>query len=669
MNQPARWILFSLGLLLFALALWKTYENATPPDEIRVVEGYKAWDEETLAIADTLPVQDGGRVKPLTTYAGFTMLRINGARSMKVTPEEGGETIKIKPLAWLMDTFFRPQYSIQMPSFRIEDSEILRAIGVEPGDRRDRYSYEDLEPGRDRLFELARGYGDIPAKRRDPMEKQIIALATNVQTYEQLLGTFGMARGGLVMDSLGGEGDEPRRADVSSVMATAEVIQGVLQRSQAEKTPIPGHVQSLLEQVINGANSSKFGLFVFPPGNKEDTKWLSPGERVMNVMQMTTREAEQSVEDIALMEGASRALAESEAMFRKELGVFKDSVVERAEARGEYQQVPLEADYYKMNWFLYALAFFLMGTVLAIGMWMTGRNLAGTIFKWGVWAMSLSGLVFVIIPIVKRCIIMQRPPVGNLYDTIIFICAAVIILGALIELLTKRRFALGMLPISGVMLILLARMFEVGDAKDHMDPLVAVLRSNYWLTTHVISITLGYAAGLVTAFLGMIYVLLRGLRLDGGDKDLRRSLTRALYGMVCVTLFLSLVGTVLGGIWANDSWGRFWGWDPKENGALLIVLANLAILHARMGGYLREWGLHLAGIFMAAIVTFSWWGVNLLETGLHSYGFSDGGHFYTGLIYVFVAVLLLFGLIARGVENFQASSEKPMKGLKEVEGK
>ena len=84
------------------------------------------------------------------------------------------------------------------------------------------------------------------------------------------------------------------------------------------------------------------------------------------------------------------------------------------------------------------------------------------------------------------------------------------------------------------------------------------------------------------------------------------------------------MGTVLGGIWANDSWGRFWGWDPKENGAMLIVLWCLIILHARMGGYLKEWGLHIASVLGAIVVAFSWWGVNLLGTGLHSYGFTDG---------------------------------------------
>ena len=676
MNQSARWILFALGLVLFALALWKTYENATPPDEIRVIEGYVPWEEETLELANTIPVQNGGRIKPLTTYAGFTMLRTYGARSMKIKSKEGGEEIKIKPLEWMMDAFFRPRYSVQMPSFRIEDSEILRAIGVEPGERRDRYSYNELKPGRDRLFELDFSYRKVPDDRRGPMEKQIIALANNVHGYEQLLGSFGMARAGLVMQSLGGGTDHPNRADVSSVMATAGVIQGVLEESRTNGTPIPTHVQDLLEQLIDGANEARIGLFVFPPGNENDDKWLSAGERIIHAMQLTTREPEQAIEDIKMAELVARGLEgemtknetkqlgrtlKGEELFRFRLGELKESVVSRAEARGEYESVPLEADYYRKNWFLYALVIFLIGTVLAIAMWMTGQTKAARYLSWAVWITSISGLVYVIIPIVKRSIIMQRPPVGNLYDTIIFICAAVIFFGILIELLTKRRFALGTLPIAGVSLILLARMFEVGDAKDHMDPLVAVLRSNYWLTTHVICIVLGYAAGLVTALLGMIYVLLRGLRLDGGDKDLRRSLTRAVYGMVCLTLFLSLVGTVLGGIWANDSWGRFWGWDPKENGALLIVLANLAILHGRLGGFLREWGIHFAAIFMAAIVTFSWWGVNLLETGLHSYGFSEGGHLYTWMLYGLVGVLLLFGFIARGLENYEKSVAKQAK--------
>ncbi len=96
------------------------------------------------------------------------------------------------------------------------------------------------------------------------------------------------------------------------------------------------------------------------------------------------------------------------------------------------------------------------------------------------------------------------------------------------------------------------------------------------------------------------------------------------YGVVCFGLLFSFVGTMLGGVWANYSWGRFWGWDPKENGALMIVLWSLIILHARMGGYIRDFGLCVLSVIGAAIVAFSWWGVNLLGIGLHSYGFTSG---------------------------------------------
>jgi ABC-type transport system involved in cytochrome c biogenesis permease subunit len=209
-------------------------------------------------------------------------------------------------------------------------------------------------------------------------------------------------------------------------------------------------------------------------------------------------------------------------------------------------------------------------------------------------------------------------------------------------------------PILGTALIVLARRYELGDANDHMDPLVAVLDSNFWLTTHVITITLGYSAGLLSAFLSTGFVLLCGLRLDRGDISLRRSLTRAAYGMLCLTLFLSLVGTVLGGIWANYSWGRFWGWDPKENGALLIVIWTLAVLHARLGGYLREWGLHLASIFTAIVVTFSWWHVNFLGVGLHNYGFTAGKNTIWAF-YACMGAVLLSGSIAMVTEKERLS--------------
>ena len=106
-------------------------------------------------------------------------------------------------------------------------------------------------------------------------------------------------------------------------------------------------------------------------------------------------------------------------------------------------------------------------------------------------------------------------------------------------------------------------------------------------------------------------------------RETAQTLTRMVYGIICFATLFSFVGTVLGGIWADQSWGRFWGWDPKENGALLIVLWCALILHARWSGLIRQRGLMAMAVFGNAVTAFSWFGVNMLGVGLHTYGFMD----------------------------------------------
>ena len=257
---------------------------------------------------------------------------------------------------------------------------------------------------------------------------------------------------------------------------------------------------------------------------------------------------------------------------------------------------------------------------------------------------------------------MQRPPIGNLFDTIIFIAGLSLFILILIELLTKRSIAIGLGVFLGITLLFLARRYEIGDGKDHLDPLVAVLDSNYWLATHVVTITLGYMGGLVAAGFSATYILGRLFKISEDESDFRKVLNNTVYGMIGFTLLFSLVGTVLGGIWANDSWGRFWGWDPKENGALMIVLWCLILLHARLAGYLREWGLHICSLIGANVVIFSWWHVNSLSTGLHSYGFIDGIN-AIWLAYAFtsfVALLGIFGKYTIGVKRNKTDQQKSL---------
>ncbi len=223
-----------------------------------------------------------------------------------------------------------------------------------------------------------------------------------------------------------------------------------------------------------------------------------------------------------------------------------------------------------------------------------------------------------------RCAIRGRPPVSTLYETVLFVTAVGALVALVLEALNRRRIAISAAAVLGLVGLFVANGYETLDKQDTMPSLVAVLDTNFWLATHVTAITVGYAAGMLAALLASLYLLARVLRWRRDDPVFFRELARMVYGVTCFGAIFAIVGTILGGIWANESWGRFWGWDPKENGALLIVIAQVAILHARLAGWLREFGLCLAVAFGGTVIAFSWWGVNLLGVGLHSYGFTSG---------------------------------------------
>ncbi len=151
-----------------------------------------------------------------------------------------------------------------------------------------------------------------------------------------------------------------------------------------------------------------------------------------------------------------------------------------------------------------------------------------------------------------------------------------------------------------------------------MGVLVAVLNTNFWLGTHVLCITMGYAFCLMTAMCAHVWLYSKARGQDGGDMIVPLKI------LAILSLLFTAVGTILGGIWADQSWGRFWGWDPKENGALLIVLWLIWLLHGQIAGQLSR-ALFVAGLAaLSMIVALAWFGVNLLATGLHSYGFISG---------------------------------------------
>ena len=640
-----RWVAFVLVLLGIGLLFSRAVKGMLPEKSLVKIVEYEPWSEEVLDAARGIPVQDGGRVKPLETYAGYKMLGMRGDRRMTIKGADD-KKIRIKPTAWIMDALFRPELAVKLPTFRIDNSEVLDRIGLKGRAKRDRYSYEEVNKARAEMFKLATEYEQLAKDDidLDTVQKQTLALARSVRDFEALLGYFSFVRAGVELAGAGVEGSSQLQR-TSTVMATAEVIQGVLEQARTTGQAPPTHVQDILRQMTDHSNAARYGLVMLPPSDEEKKEWVTAGTRIWDVMMGEGDDPEVAVSDIAELENLVLILYQQPDEFAGALETWRKGIEERAEERDEFSSVPLELSYNKANWFFRALfLLFLPACIFVVLGWLAPKTLWGRVMRWLVWGFTSVGLVMTIIGMTQRSLIMDRPPVGNLYDTMPYITAGGVLLILIVEGLTRRGLALGLAPIMGFVGLTMARLYEFGDASDPMDPLLAVLRSNYWLTTHVLSVTAGYFAGLVAAGLSLVYLFLRMFKLDGGDTSVRRALTRMVYGVLCFTLLLSLIGTVLGGVWANDSWGRFWGWDPKENGALMIVLWVLFILHARMGGILREWGLHLATIFLSAVITFSWWHVNLLGVGLHSYGFSDSKKAAVFWFYGIIGAVLFIGI-------------------------
>ena len=220
-----------------------------------------------------------------------------------------------------------------------------------------------------------------------------------------------------------------------------------------------------------------------------------------------------------------------------------------------------------------------------------------------------------------RMWISGRPPVTNLYSSAVFIGWGAVILGLVFEAVYRIGVGNLIAAISGASTLAIAH-FLAGDG-DTFKQLQAVLDTQFWLSTHVVTVTAGYAATFVAGLLGIGYIV-RGVFSSKANADEQREVSRMIYGTLCFAILLSFVGTVLGGLWADDSWGRFWGWDPKENGALIIVLWNALVLHARWGKMVKDRGMAMLSIVGNIWTAWSWFGVNELGVGLHSYGFTDG---------------------------------------------
>jgi ABC-type transport system involved in cytochrome c biogenesis permease subunit len=255
-----------------------------------------------------------------------------------------------------------------------------------------------------------------------------------------------------------------------------------------------------------------------------------------------------------------------------------------------------------------------------------------------------ASLLFQLFGFFTRIVISGRPPVTNMYETVIWVAFMSGIFALILEAIYRRKvIAVAGALVSTISLVLADQLPLALDPK--INPLVPVLRSNFWLTIHVLTIVSSYAAGALAWGLGNISLVL--LLFASNKRETIKTLSHYTYRALQIAVLLLASGTFLGGWWAAYSWGRFWGWDPKETGALIALLCYVIPLHMRYIGWIKDFGLAVAAILCFAAIMMSWYGINFwIPAGLHSYGFGGGGVgwvFWASLInieWVLVAGLL-----------------------------
>ena len=284
-------------------------------------------------------------------------------------------------------------------------------------------------------------------------------------------------------------------------------------------------------------------------------------------------------------------------------------------------------------WMLYGLAFVVM---LIVALFESFD------FYWGAIGIFSTGLLIHGYGFLERMQIAGRPPVTNMYESVIWVGFGISAIALLFELVYRAKYyLLAAAPLSVVCLLLADSLPAILDPT--IKPLVPVLRDNFWLSIHVPTITLSYASFALA--LGLGHIILGHYLFAPQAKARIRNLSKWNYGVIQVGVLLLTTGIILGGIWAHFAWGRFWGWDTKETWALIALMCYVVPLHGRLVGWLADFGMAVTSVVAFNAVLMAWYGVNfVLGTGLHSYGFGTGDSMLT--VAAFVGLDLLFVLVA-----------------------
>jgi ABC-type transport system involved in cytochrome c biogenesis permease subunit len=586
---------------------------------------------ETTGFAFTtfgqLPLVFNGRLKPMDSLARNSLLEIRGTQTLDTEPwKEWYQDQKIiSANEWLINVMMNPAVADAWLVFRVDNSDLITLLKLPEANsalQQDgkHYSWNQIAPSFDLINKENSRVQKVESAQRSAYEQAVSKVFDKLMLYEQLKNTVQPQD---VPDW------QQELTDYQTLIPAGVTAVNAQQAGQKYDQTIFNTFANDLQQLDD--MSQLDAPLIVPPQNPSGD-WQRVGVVLLNAAK--GEKISPAVPAYATMGDAFRK--GDIAGFNAALADYRASLV--PDFSGALHKASSEVFFNQMEPFYAAIVIYVIAGLLGICSWF---NLSETLRRSAVW---LIGLAFAIhtTGLIYRMVLEGRPPVTNLYSSAVFIGWGAVVLGLILEKI--HRNGIGAVAAAGMGFVTLVIAHNLAIGGDTMEMMRAVLDTNFWLATHVVAVTTGYASTFVAGFLALIYIL-RGVFTKTLDEATGKSLGRMVYGIVCFATLFSFVGTVLGGIWADQSWGRFWGWDPKENGALIIVLWNAMILHMRWGGMIRERGLIVCAIGGNIVTSWSWFGVNMLGIGLHSYGFTDAAFKWLSLFVASQLGFILLGLL------------------------
>jgi len=584
-----------------------------------------------------IPVLHAGRIKPLSTFAREHLLLFYGKPSL---PNQSAEE-------WLLETLVNPDLSLKRSIFKIQNPEVIDILDL-PHNKTQTYSFQVLSHSLDKMIKTLNEIQLKDKESRDRTEQQILDLYLKSHHFFKLHRSLFMMLPLFVINS-------PDQAKAIGIKPNQKYsltqmlkFQQKIQAQIAQLKPI--HFKSLstnqkqlilmsfrMNHLLNNTDNSLFKII--PPQWENDKElWGSPWDLI--------RQSKGSPQSALYIKSWNQII---QFYYQKHKStVLEDSTTQthlthlnlKTVLDRTYKQsiqiskkwitpsgLFIEKIFNDIQFFNKSLILYLLSFIFLLISFLFQPKIKSLLQKYVFIALAV-GFALHFIGILLRIFIMKRPPVSNLYESILFVGLIIVGAALFLEKYHKPKIpnahlktGLGLLMGSVVVSMLHLISFK-HKGIESMSLLVPVLNTNFWLATHVICITIGYACAIIASFMGHMYVFFKIFYTSSTvfAKDLYHNIRRTVF----IALFFCVFGTILGGIWADQSWGRFLGWDPKENRALGIIIWLLVLIHGHLSRLLKDTLFAIGAMLTSVIVALSWFGVNLLSVGLHSYGFTQG---------------------------------------------